>query len=275
MGDASVDMITTSPLSAALARVQGHNDQGCTTSIYERVFRPRTDWRPAAALPRDGGLDRHNLLGEDYRALTLDHPEHLAMWTLLEETIGQFARGVFAMKPEQLLDSPQIGGLGSPGRRRGGGEMGTRGVFAWLLSSRKASESQVGHVVHHGLEHYRLSRACRRPFAEDVLIDCGRIEQFGLLELTLTPVERRWGQHDAGAGADAASAVDDDPHCHVTPDLIAYSIASAVDPTPSLARRASTSTDSSLPWLTDPEARPLSRSRSVSVNAIASVGPTP
>ena len=55
-----------------------------------------------------------------------------------------------------------------------------------------------------------------------VLVDRCRIDELGFEEVALSPLEGRRGENDAGAGADAAPPVDDDPHCHVTPALIAY-----------------------------------------------------
>ena len=48
----------------------------------------------------------------------------------------------------------------------------------------------------------------------------------GLRKSPFSPLESGRCEHDAGPGADAAPPVDDHPHCHVTPALIAYWIAS-------------------------------------------------
>ena len=58
------------------------------------------------------------------------------------------------------------------------------------------------------LEHDRLGRAREGGLAELLLVDAGRVHDASLPEVALVPVERRRGDRDAVARADAARSVD-------------------------------------------------------------------
>jgi hypothetical protein len=112
----------------------------------------------------------------------------------------------------------------------------------------------------------RFGWAGRCHLPKDIFVDCVRIEQLRLEEVALPPLQSGRGKSDAGSGADTPAPIDDDPHCHDTPALIAYSIASVSDATPSLVSRAATSSAVAR-FCADPEVMALSTSNSEPSNS--------
>lgn len=121
---------------------------------------------------------------------------------------------------------------------------GSRAHPAWATATGStAAGSDIGRVdrVEDFFEDYRLGWAGGHHLAQHILINRARVEQLWLDELSLTPLERRRSEDDAGSRPDAPTPVDDDSHCHRMPALIAYSMASVSESTPSFDSKSVTS----------------------------------